>query len=310
MIGAILAGGYGKRLKPITNEIPKALVPIADDYTILDRQMHDFRCAGINEVYILSGHFGEKIEEYLTKKYPDFTIHYFKEEKPLGTLYSVRNLLEHRSDSDVMLRNGDTITDVNFKQMISFSNRSNYGMVMFVTRMRSPFGIVEMIGDMVTKFREKPFLQSYINAGIYIFKKSIFDKFFDDYQDRELETTVFPKLANAKQIGAYSEDVFWMGIDSEKDLEVVREAYKNRKDTPWGYLKRLSTDFATEVEDVFVRAGETAHITVKKQSLVRINYGSGKMSPDLKYKEGSTVSLSKSFEIEAREATSAEIIEL
>ncbi len=310
MIGAILAGGYGKRLKPITDDIPKALIPIKEGYTILDRQMHDFRCAGIREVYILSGHLGEKIEEYLSGKYSDFKIECFKEEKPLGTLYSVRNLLEKRSDEDVLLRNGDTVTDVNFKKMLTFAKSSSYGMTMLVTRMRSPFGIVEMIGDMVTRFREKPFLQSYINAGIYVFRKSIFDRFFDEYQDRELETTVFPKLANDKQIGAYTDDSFWMGVDSEKDLDSIRKIYKNREDTSWGYLKRLSDDFPTRVEEVFVRSGETAHIEIKKQSLVLIHRGSGILGPDLSYSSGSSESFTGSFDITAREATSAEIIEI
>ena len=260
MIGAILAGGYGKRLKPITNEIPKALIPIAENYTILDRQMHDFSTAGIKDIYILSGHLGEKIEEYLTHRYPKFEIKYFREEKPLGTLNSVRNLLDHRSDSDIMLRNGDTVTDVNFRQMMRFAKQSSYGMIMFVTKMRSPFGIVELFGDTVIKFREKPQLQSYINAGLYIFKKSIFPMFGEDFQDRELETTVFPKLALNKQIGAYTEEVFWMGIDSEKDLDVVREAYENRTDMQWGYVMKLITGSSAAIEDVFVRAGEKARL--------------------------------------------------
>ena len=63
MIGAILAGGYGKRLKPITDEIPKALISIKDGQTIMDRQIYDFRNMGIRDVYILSGYLGEKIME-------------------------------------------------------------------------------------------------------------------------------------------------------------------------------------------------------------------------------------------------------
>ena len=55
MIGVILAGGYGKRLKPITDEIPKTLINIKEKYTIMDRQIYDFKNIGVEEIYILSG---------------------------------------------------------------------------------------------------------------------------------------------------------------------------------------------------------------------------------------------------------------
>ncbi len=85
MIGAILAGGYGKRLKPITDNIPKALIEIRENYTIMDRQLLDFKNSGIMDVYILSGYLSEKIEEYY-RDYRDLNIHILNEEKPMGTL--------------------------------------------------------------------------------------------------------------------------------------------------------------------------------------------------------------------------------
>ena len=167
MIGAILAGGYGKRLKPITNEIPKALVQIREDYTIMDRQIFDFRNMGVKDLFILSGYLGEKIQERYSNEYEGMAFHYLREQKPLGTLFSLRNLLSERSTDDIVLRNGDTVTDLNFKKFTRFASSSQYEIVMFVTRMKSPFGIVDTLGDQITKFREKPFLDHYINAGIF-----------------------------------------------------------------------------------------------------------------------------------------------
>ena len=62
-VGMILCGGFGKRLRPVTETVPKPLVEISDDYTILDKQLFDFKNAGVNEVYLLAGFLHEKIEE-------------------------------------------------------------------------------------------------------------------------------------------------------------------------------------------------------------------------------------------------------
>ncbi len=275
MIGAILAGGYGKRLKPITDEIPKALVQIRENYTIMDRQIFDFANMGIRDIYVLSGYLGEKIEERYGEKHSGMHFHYLKEDKPLGTLFSLRNLISERSDEDILLRNGDTVTDLNFKRFINFAASSPYGIVMFVARMRSPFGIVDTLGDQITKFREKPYLDHYINAGIYYIKKAAFRYFFEDYVDKDVETTVFPRLANEKLAGAYNEDTMWLGIDSEKDLEQIRKDYSNRKDHSWGYSKTLFTSGERRLTEYFIKADERVDLNGGEGLILRIMDGTG-----------------------------------
>ena len=275
MIGAILAGGYGKRLKPITDEIPKALVQIRENYTIMDRQIFDFANMGVKDIYVLSGYLGEKIEERYGEMHSGMYFHYLKEDKPLGTLFSLRNLINERSDDDILLRNGDTVTDLNFKRFTSFAASSPYGIVMFVARMRSPFGIVDTLGDQITKFREKPYLDHYINAGIYFIKKTTFRFFFEDYVDKDIETTVFPRLANEKLAGAYNEDTLWLGIDSEKDLEQIRKDYSNRKDHSWGYSKTLFTSGERRLTEYFIKADEKVDLDGGAGLILRIMDGTG-----------------------------------
>ena len=65
----ILCGGFGKRLRPVTETVPKPLVEISEDYTILDKQLFDFKNAGVNEVYLLAGFLHEKIEERYGDEY-------------------------------------------------------------------------------------------------------------------------------------------------------------------------------------------------------------------------------------------------
>ena len=194
MIGAILAGGFGKRLKPLTDEIPKAMIQIKENYSILDRQIFDFKTIGIREIYILSGYLGEKIQEKYGTEKDGMKFTYLREDKPLGTLYSIRNLIAERSDEDVLLRNGDTVTDLNFQKFVDFSKKSDFDLIMFVSKMRSPFGIVELLGDQILSFQEKPFLNHFINSGVYYIKKRAFPYFSRDYLTKDIETTVFPKI--------------------------------------------------------------------------------------------------------------------
>lgn len=312
MIGAILAGGYGKRLKPITDEVPKALVQIRENYTIMDRQLFDFNNMGVKDVYILSGYLGNKIEERYGEKHLGMNMHYLREEKPLGTLFSLRNLFTERSDEDVILRNGDTVTDLNFNRFIEFATESSYSLVMFVSRMKSPFGIVDMLGDQVTQFREKPVLDHFINAGIYYIKKDAFKLFFDEYVNKDIETTVFPRLANRKLTGAFHEETLWLGIDSEKDLEQIRHEYSNRTDFSWGYMKNLYGENGRSFIEYFLKSGETLEIDPGKNSIVRIISGNGSYtnSKTSRYGSRDVIQLKQKTNFAPQENTHLEIISM
>lgn len=310
MIGAILAGGFGKRLKPITDEIPKALVQIRENYTIMDRQVFDFANMGIKDLYVLSGYLGEKIEERYGSHYNGLRFHYLREDKPLGTLFSLRNLLTERSDDDIVLRNGDTVTDLNFKRFIKFGESSSYGIVMYVSRMKSPFGIVDTLGDQITKFREKPFLDHYINAGIYYIKKKSFPYFFEEYVDKDIETTVFPRLANDKMAGAYTEDTMWLGIDSEKDLEQIRKDYSNRTDERWGYSKVLFSSGERSLTEYYMKAEERVQLKAGDGVIIRIIEGTGILNQNepRKFVQQDVIHVKGDFWVECQTNTRMEII--
>lgn len=312
MIGAILAGGYGKRLKPITDAVPKPLIRIKDDYTIMDRQLFDFRNMGVRDVYILSGYLGDKIEERYGKESKGLRFHYLREDKPLGTLFSLRGLLNEISDEDIVLRNGDTITDMNFNRFVEFAVNSPYGLVMFISRMKSPFGVVETLGEQIVNFVEKPYLDYYINSGLYYIKKDVFPHFFKEYLNKDIETTVFPQIANLKMAGAYREETMWIGVDSEKDLEIIRKEYSNREDEEWGYTKTIFSQNGKEIKEYFVKSGEKAEIKIWNQSVLRMLKGSGLLETpeNTKLNEDDVFSLSNNVTLKALENVSAEVITL
>src|SRR5680860_1563942 len=109
MIGAILCGGFGKRLKPLTDNLPKPLLEIKKNYTILDKQILQFKYAGINKVVLLCGHLHEKIQERFGSSWNGMEINYLIEEEPRGTLYAINNLLENFEDKEINVKKNKTI---------------------------------------------------------------------------------------------------------------------------------------------------------------------------------------------------------
>lgn len=275
-VGMILCGGFGKRLRPITESIPKPLVEIKKDYTILDKQLFDFKNAGVNEVYLLSGFLHEKIGERYGDEFNGIKINYVIEDEPLGTLNAIRLGMESLTEEkQVVIRNGDVVSDLNIKKMIEHGEKSDYFINMFVTKMQSPFGIVELSGDKIVSFKEKPILDSYINGGVY-FTKGILD--FKEFKTGDIEKTLFPVISRENMLGYYKEnDIFWMAIDTNKELEAVQKEYENKTDKPWGYEKVLIFTEKYLTKELYLKEGfkTSFHFHENKDETMYILSGSG-----------------------------------
>lgn len=256
MIGAILCGGYGKRLKPLTDNVPKALLEIKKDYTILDKQVMQFKYAGVEEVVFLCGYLSEKIEEKFGNEWNGVKIHYLVEDSPRGTLYAINNLLYNFDADNYVIRNGDVVCDANIREMAD--NHKNK-MLMYIAPLISPYGIMELSENKIVGFREKPRLDYFINAGIYIISRSIKDSFLR-YKEGDVEKLVFPQIAAEGLMDSYKEDVFWQSVDSIKDLEAVNKEYANKEDKPWGYEKVIAYTDKYLTKELYLMKNEgTSH---------------------------------------------------
>jgi len=275
-VGMILCGGFGKRLRPLTERVPKPLIEIKDDYTILDKQLFDFKNAGVNQVFLLTGFLSDKIRERFGDDYMGVKIEYVEEDKPLGTLNAIRLGMEAVGPGkQCVIRNGDVVADLNIKKMIESGEKSDHPLSLFITRMVSPYGIVEISGDRLVSFKEKPVLDYYINGGVYFSKKEID---FGDFDVGDIEKTVFPMYAKNNQLGYYQEDgLFWMAIDTSKELEEIRKEYQNREDKPWGYEKILINTEKYLTKELFIREGyqTSYHHHPQKDETMYILSGAG-----------------------------------
>jgi len=253
----ILCGGLGRRLRPLTDSTPKPLIEIKNGYTILDKQILDMKYAGINHVILLVGYLHEKIEDRYGDRWNDVRIEYSIEEEPTGTWGAVAAALERfKPRCTILISNGDIVTDLNIRKMI---DSSRYPTVMFIVTMRSPYGIVELSGDKIIGFVEKPQLPYYINGGFYVVNEGFDLLEFTGKPEppSDLERDVFPKLARSGLLGYYMEpyDVFWKSIDTVKDLDEVRKEFMYREDKPWGYEKLIESTPSYVYKKILIKEG-------------------------------------------------------
>lgn len=271
MIGAILCGGFGKRLKPLTDHVPKPLLEIKNNYTILDRQLLQFKHAGINRAVLLCGHLHEKIKERFESYWNGVKIDYLVEDRPRGTLYAINNLFRNFDSDDYVIRNGDIVCDVNIREMV---NSHKNKMLMYITPLISPYGIVELSENKIIGFREKPKLSNYINAGIYVMSKDLEPILFE-HEEGDIEKLAFPKISSSGLLNFYKEDVFWQSVDSIKDLETVKKEYENKEDKPWGYEKILvyTENYLTKELYLMKNEGTSHHKHLMKDETMHIVQG-------------------------------------
>ncbi len=218
----ILAGGLGKRLRPLTSDRPKPLVPVAGK-PIMVWQFEWLRKHGINEVVLAVGYLKERVmDEIGSGRKFNIRVSYVVEDEPLGTAGAVKNAesVLKREEYFVVL-NGDVITNIELTRMFEcIKDSTDLIGAIAVVPLPSPYGIIhfdEKTGY-IKKFMEKPVLKEYwINAGVYVFTPRIFDYL---PEKGDIERTVFPKLAERKQLKAVAfEGAFWKSIDTHKDIE-------------------------------------------------------------------------------------------
>ena len=208
----ILTGGFGKRLKPITDYVPKPLIPI-NNIPIIEWQIRYFKKFGLKEFVICSGYKNEQIKDYLeAKKNLGVKIHYSVEKVPLGTGGAIKNASCFIDESHFFVMNGDVITDLDPRNLQLKPNS------VAVIPLRTTFGIVNIMGDKVAKFHEKPIISEFwMNAGIYYLSKEIIKHL---PKKGNIENSVFPLYsAKGRLFAVKYKKAFWHSIDSHKDIE-------------------------------------------------------------------------------------------
>lgn len=223
----ILAGGKGTRLKPITHEIPKPLVPIKGK-PVLEHILDLLKKHNIRDIILSVSYKKDKIKEHFGdgSKF-GVNIVYVEEEKPLGTAGAVKLAKQYLNDTFIII-NGDNLYNLDISDLYLFHQQNKAIATMALTSTKDPstYGVVKLMGNRIVDFSEKPKSASsnFINSGFYIVEPSIINHIPDGFA--MLESTVFPKLAKESKLFGYPFSGQWFDITTLKDYENAIEQWK------------------------------------------------------------------------------------
>jgi len=208
----ILAGGIAKRLRPITDYIPKSLIPL-NNIPIIEWQIRYLKKKDIDKIIICTGYKTEMVENFLEMKNNfGIKIKFSKEKIPLGTGGAIKKAGSLINDKSFFVLNGDIITNIDLRKLIKKPNS------IASIELKTKFGIMEIKNDKILQFREKEEISNvWMNAGIYHLEKEILE-----YLPKrgDIEKTFFPEYAKKRKLNTVKfRNTKWYSIDSFKDME-------------------------------------------------------------------------------------------
>ncbi|MDF2447540.1 MAG: nucleotidyltransferase [Bacteroidota bacterium] len=226
----LMAGGEGKRLRPLTEHTPKPLLKVGDK-PIIEYNIDRLAQVGIKNIHLSINYLGEQLENYFGNgSSKALNIKYIKESKPMGTVGSVL-LAEKLQHEDVLIMNSDLLTNIDFADFYKTFKASDADMAVAATsyNVDIPYAILETDdAQRIRSLKEKPRYTYFSNAGIYLLKKSVLDfipkdTFFDitDLMDK--------MLAMDRKLITFPINGYWLDIGKKEDFKKAQEDIKHLK---------------------------------------------------------------------------------
>lgn len=228
MKAVIMAGGKGTRLRPLTCNKPKPMVPIVNR-PMMEHIMFLLKKYGYDEVWITLFYLPELIQNYFGDGSEfGIKIHYSLEESPLGTAGSVKKVINDLTDTFLVI-SGDALTDINLEEAVKFHKEKKAKATIVLTKVSNPLEYGVVIADQegeVKRFLEKPgwgeVFSDTVNTGIYVLEPEIFE-LFEAGKEFDFSKDLFPMLLDkGEMIGGYVAEGYWSDIGN---LEQYRQAH-------------------------------------------------------------------------------------
>ena len=224
----LMAGGFGKRLRPLTNNTPKPLLKVGSK-PILESILEQFIDAGFYNFYISTHFKAQMVKDYFGdgSKW-NVNINYVFEEKPLGTAGSLGLLPKNLLDLPILIMNGDLLTKVDFVELLNFHNRLNGDATMCVREydFQVPYGVVKSKDHIITSIEEKPRHSFFVNAGIYVLNSSMLDN-IDGQSYLDMPELIQRQIDNSGQVTLFPIHEYWMDIGRIDQFKKAQQDYNN-----------------------------------------------------------------------------------
>lgn len=232
----LMAGGFGKRLWPLTENRPKPLLKIGDK-PILEHILKQCIEFGFVNFFISTHYLAHQIENYFGdgSKW-GVSITYVNEEKALGTAGALGLLPKTITDLPILLINGDLLNQLDFRELLKFHNEGNYDATVCITKheYQVPYGVVKITEDRIDKIVEKPTMPFFVSAGIYVFNPNVI---IDMHGEEQIDMPDFlnERLSQSYKLGAFPVHEYWLDVGHKEEYHKANldaEKYSAKSKSP------------------------------------------------------------------------------
>ncbi len=223
----VMAGGYGTRLRPITEGLPKPMLPIGDR-PLLELTLQQLRDAGIKRVNLATHYKGDIIANHFGDGHNfGVKIRYVEEDQPLGTAGALG--LVEKSQDPLLVINGDVVTRVDFLAMLDFHRHHTADMTVAVRQheVQLPHGVVETDGLAITGITEKPILRHFMNAGIYLLNPEMC-RFVPSGRRYDMTDLISRLIAEGCRVVSFPIREYWLDIGQVEDYQKALRDFESK----------------------------------------------------------------------------------
>jgi len=227
----IMAGGRGTRLQPLTDNLPKPMLPVGDQ-PLMEITVKQLKDAGIRQVDVAVHHMPEKITEHFGDgKAYGVDINYVTEDQPLGTAGAL-GLMDHPGDTMLVI-NGDILTQVDYRAMLQFHNENQAELTVAILQydLQVPYGVIETEGSLVRGLSEKPTFPFFVNGGIYLLEPSAHASIPKEKRS-DMTDLIHRLVADGRKVAAFPVREYWLDIGQTSDYQKAQEDFKLKRVTP------------------------------------------------------------------------------
>ncbi|MGL4515590.1 MAG: nucleotidyltransferase family protein, partial [Shewanella sp.] len=216
----IMAGGFGTRLRPLTDNCPKPMLKVGDK-PILETLLNQVIRAGFKKVYISTHYMPELITEYFGDGSAwGASIHYVHENSPLGTGGALGLLPADIPALPLIMVNGDVLTTVDFELLLNFHNQYQPMATMCVREYNHqiPYGVIRGDGHRILEMQEKPIQYCFVNAGIYVVSPDLFMN-VPKQEPIDMPTLLEQQIAKKEDVLMFPIHEYWLDIGRMDDFK-------------------------------------------------------------------------------------------